>query len=121
MRLAKTFIALTVLCLAMQGQAKAQSFTPPNPPAVYAPANYTGASATLLGTVGKLQYYKCPQSGVTFTVPVGTPAASIKLRAGYTCSNAKFVIDCGAAMSNPSYRLAASNWFVLNVNPLWGY
>jgi hypothetical protein len=121
MRLAKLFIGAAVICLAMQSQTKAQSFTPLYPAAAFAPANFSGAGATLLGTIGLTSYYKCPQSGVTFTAPKTTTAAALKLRAAYTCASARFVANYGTAMNNSAYALAATNWFVINVNPLYGY
>jgi hypothetical protein len=120
MRLAKLSIAMAVLCFAIQSQAHA-AFTPPNPPAVYGPANFTGASAVLLVKLKTVAYWRCTQSGVVFVAPINATAAQIKLRAGYTCATAKFQLDCGAAMNDPNYAAQAMNWFSLNVNPLWGF
>jgi hypothetical protein len=124
MRSAKVFLVALLLCLVVPGLAHSQTFTPPNPPATYGPGNFTDAAYTRLGVLGTTVFYKCTQSGITFTALATSTPAQIQLRAAYTMATQQFAFDCGPnfnAITNTAFTLAAVNWFVINVNPLWGY
>ncbi len=118
MRLAKTFVAVTALSLALCGQAKA-AFVPPSSVVPYMPANNV-ATVVKVTTVGSFDVYKVVQTGTPFAVAKGTPLAAVVRQASLSLAFNKLLINTGLAGStNFADRQSATLWFYANVAPLY--